>query len=163
MPSGGFFSVDSLRGVWILVVDSHPRGRETLGEILSYCGALVTPLSSAADALGVMRQVKPDVLIVALADDADFSFMRRVRGLKPEDGGVLPAVAVAGDADDGRARAGIPGVPAHTARPLGAVPAGLEPDDGAMKCEMLREPSVSLVVPDPRMEAAVCLAVNLAP
>jgi hypothetical protein len=105
MPSGGFFSVDSLRGVWILVVDSHPRGRETLGEILSYCGALVTPLSSAADALGVMRQVKPDVLIVALADDADFSFIRRVRGLKPEDGGVLPAVAVAGDADDGRARA----------------------------------------------------------
>lgn len=116
MPSGGFFSVDSLRGVWILVVDSHPRGRETLGEILSYCGALVTPLSSAADALGVMRQVKPDVLIVALADDADFSFIRRVRGLKPEDGGVLPAVAVAGDADDGRARAR--GYQAHLRTPL---------------------------------------------
>jgi CheY-like chemotaxis protein len=104
MPCGGFFSLDSLRGVWVLVVDSHPRGRDTLGEILSYCGALVTPMASAADALGVMRKVKPDVLIVALADDADFGFIRRVRGLKPEDGGVLPAIAIAHDVDEGLAR-----------------------------------------------------------
>jgi CheY-like chemotaxis protein len=104
MPCGGFFSLDSLRGVWVLVIDSHPRGRDTLGEILSYCGALVTPMASAADALGVMRKVKPDVLIVALADDADFVFIRRVRGLKPEDGGVLPAIAIAPDVDEGLAR-----------------------------------------------------------
>lgn len=104
MPCGGFFSLDSLRGVWVLVVDSHPRGRDALGEILSYCGALVTPMASAADALGVMRKVKPDVLIVALADDADFGFIRRVRGLKPEDGGVLPAIAIAPDVDEGLAR-----------------------------------------------------------
>ena len=44
------------------------------------------------------------MLIVALADDADFGFIRRVRGLKPEEGGVVPAVAVARDADDGHAR-----------------------------------------------------------
>src|SRR4030095_15449655 len=75
MPHGGFFSVDSLRGVWILVVDSNPRGRETLREILTYCGALVTPIASVNDALGVMRQVKPDMLVVALADDDDFGFI----------------------------------------------------------------------------------------
>ena len=61
-------------------------------------------MASAADALGVMRKVKPDVLIVALADDADFGFIRRVRGLKPEDGGVLPAIAIAHDVDEGLAR-----------------------------------------------------------
>lgn len=104
MPSGGFFSVDSLRGVWVLVVDSHPRGRDTLGEILSYCGALVTPMASVADALSVMRQVKPDVLIVAVGDDPDFSFIRQVRNLKPEDGGVVSAVAVGRDVDDGLTR-----------------------------------------------------------
>jgi len=104
MPGGGFFSVDSLRGVWVLIVDSHPRNRDTLGGILSYCGALVTPMASTAEALGVMRQVKPDVLIVALADDPDFGFIRRVRGLKPEDGGVLPAVAIGSDVDEGLAR-----------------------------------------------------------
>jgi len=105
MPRGGFFAVDSLRGVWILVVDSDPHGRRTLVEILSYCGALVTPLASVDEALSVMRQVKPDLLLVALLDD-DFGFIRQVRALKPEDGGVVPAIAVgAADGVDDLARA----------------------------------------------------------
>jgi len=104
MPRGGFFAVDSLRGVWILVVDSDPHGRRTLVEILSYCGALVTPLASVDEALSVMRQVKPDLLLVALLDD-DFGFIRQVRALKPEDGGVVPAIAVgAADGVDDLAR-----------------------------------------------------------
>jgi CheY-like chemotaxis protein len=105
MPSGGFFSVDSLRGVWVLIVDSNGQGRATLGEILSYCGALVTPLASAGEMLAVMRQVKPDVLIVALSDDEDFRFIRQVRALKPEDGGVVPAIAITRDVEDDLARA----------------------------------------------------------
>jgi CheY-like chemotaxis protein len=104
MPCGGYFSVDSLRGVLALVVDSHPRGRETLREILSYCGALVTPTASVDEAAGVMRQVKPDVLIVALPEGDDVAFIRDVRSLKPEEGGVVPAIAIARDADDDLAR-----------------------------------------------------------
>jgi CheY-like chemotaxis protein len=71
-------------------------------EILSYCGALVTPLASGADALAVMRQVKPDLLIVALSAADDLAFIRQVRALKPEDGGVVPAIAIASveDVDD---------------------------------------------------------------
>ena len=94
MTRGGFFSVDSLRGVWVLVVDADPHGRQTLVEILSYCGALVTPLASPAEALSVMRQVKPDVLLVTLDQSGDLDFIRLVRALKPEEGGVVPAVAV---------------------------------------------------------------------
>jgi|KBSSwiStaDraftv2_1062776.scaffolds.fasta_scaffold2909114_1 CheY-like chemotaxis protein len=105
MPCGGYFSVDSLRGILVLIVDGNPRGRETLREILAYCGALVTPTASAADAVGVMRQVKPDVLIVALPEDDDVAFIRQVRSLKPEDGGVVPAIAIARDVDDDLARA----------------------------------------------------------
>ena len=97
MTRSGFFSVDSLRGVWVLVVDPDPHGRETLVEILSYCGALVTPLASPAEALNVRRQVKPDVLVVTL-ESGDFAFIRLVRALKPEEGGVVPAIAV-GSAD----------------------------------------------------------------
>lgn len=105
MARGGFFSIDSLRGVWILVIDPDPHGRRALVEILSYCGALVTPLAGTADALGVMRQVKPDLLVVALLGDDDFDFIRRVRALKPEDGGVVPAIAVGpADAMDDLAR-----------------------------------------------------------
>ena len=105
MPCGGYFSVDSLRGILVLIVDGNPRGRETLREILAYCGALVTPTALAADALGVMRRVKPDVLIVALPEDDDVAFIRQVRSLKPEDGGVVPAIAIARDVDDDLARA----------------------------------------------------------
>jgi CheY-like chemotaxis protein len=96
MTCGGYFAVDSLRGVWILVVDRDPHRRQTLLDILAYCGALVTPLASAAEALAVMRQVKPDLLVVALSEgDDDEGFIRRVRALKPEEGGVVAAVAIA--------------------------------------------------------------------
>jgi CheY-like chemotaxis protein len=98
MTRSGFFSVESLRGVWILVIDADPHGRQTLVEILSYCGALVTPLASPAEALNVMRQVKPDILVVSLTRSSDLAFIRLVRALKPEEGGVVPAIAV-GTAD----------------------------------------------------------------
>jgi CheY-like chemotaxis protein len=101
---GGFFSIDSLRGVLVLVVDDDPRGRRTLAEILTYCGALVTPSASVEDAFRVMRRIKPDLLVVALTDDESLSFIRRVRRLKPEDGGVVPAVALARGGDGDLAR-----------------------------------------------------------
>ena len=104
MPGGGFFSIDSLRGVWVLVVDDDPLRRRTLVDILVYCGALVTPVASAEDAFGVMRQIKPDLLVVALTDDESVSFIRRVRSLKPEDSGVVPAVVVNRCGDDDLAR-----------------------------------------------------------
>jgi CheY-like chemotaxis protein len=104
MSGGGFFSIDSLRGVWVLVVDGDPLRRRTLVDILVYCGALVTPVASAEDAFGVMRQIKPDLLLVALTDDESVSFIRRVRSLKPEDSGVVPAVVVTRCGDDDLAR-----------------------------------------------------------
>jgi CheY-like chemotaxis protein len=104
MPSGGYFSVDSLRGVWALVVAADPAARRALADILAYCGALVTPIARGDDAFGVMRQIKPDVLVVALPDAESQAFVRRVRQLKPEDGGVVPAVAFARGGDEDLAR-----------------------------------------------------------
>ena len=115
MSCGGFYSIDSLRGVWVLVVDADPRGRQTLVEILTYCGALVTPLASGAEALDVMRQVKPDVLVITVAEDAASDFLSRVRNLKPEEGGVVAAVAIGRiDPDTARTR----GFQAHLRTPL---------------------------------------------
>jgi CheY-like chemotaxis protein len=105
MPGGGFFSIDSLRGVWALVVEPDPRGRRALVEVLTYCGALATPIGSADEGFGVMRRIKPDVLLVGLTDPESVAFIRGVRSLKPEDGGVVPAIAVVGGDDDDLARA----------------------------------------------------------
>lgn len=116
MSCGGFYSVDSLRGVWTLVVDADPRGRHALVDILTYCGALVTSVASGAEALDVMRQVKPDVLVITVAEDVAGDFLSRVRSLKPEEGGVVAAIAIGGsiEADAARAR----GFQAHLRTPL---------------------------------------------
>jgi|SRR5689334_8346647 len=115
MSFGGFYAVDALRGVWVVVVDADPRGRQTLLDILSYCGALVTPLASGAEALDVMRQVKPDVLVITVAEDVADDFLPRVRSLKPEEGGVVAAIAIGSiEADLARTR----GFQAHLRTPL---------------------------------------------
>jgi CheY-like chemotaxis protein len=54
----GYFAVDSLRGVHILVVDDDPDSRELLTAILNYCGALVTTVASAGEALDRLRLIK---------------------------------------------------------------------------------------------------------
>jgi CheY-like chemotaxis protein len=95
---GGFFSVDSLRGVHVLVVDDEPDGRDLLTAILQYGGALVIAVGSAGEALDHMRLVKPDVLVadIAMPEHDGYWLIGAVRSLKPEDGGVVPAIAVSG-------------------------------------------------------------------
>jgi len=93
---GGFYSVDSLNGLHLLVVDSDAGGREIVAAILRYCGALVTEVGSPAEALEVMEVVKANVLVVRVRPKgATMKVVRHVRTLKPEAGGVIPVVAVA--------------------------------------------------------------------
>jgi len=95
MARGGFYSVDSLNGLHLLVVDSDAGGREIVAAILRYCGALVTEVGSPAEALEVMEVVKANVLVVRVRPKgATMKVVRRVRTLKPEAGGVIPVVAV---------------------------------------------------------------------
>ena len=96
MARGGFYSVDSLKGVHVLVVDHEAACRELLSDVLHYCGALVTAIDSPEGALEVMALIKPDVLVVDLTEgDKDGHWLiRQVRSLKPEDGGVVPVIAV---------------------------------------------------------------------
>lgn len=96
MSGDGFFSVDSLRGTWVLLIDDERSSRELLTDILEHCGALVTAVGSAEAALGVMRHVKPDVLVTSLFQshrDAKW-LIKEVRARKPEEGGVIPAIVI---------------------------------------------------------------------
>jgi CheY-like chemotaxis protein len=116
MARGGFFAVDSLASVHVLVVDDDAAFRDVLVSLLRYCGALVTAVSTPGDALIAMDQVKPDALVVTVGSDGPAaSLPRRVRARKPEEGGNAPIVAVL----RGTARDAIPeGTNVHLSEPL---------------------------------------------
>src|ERR1051325_7237110 len=88
MSRGGFFAVDSLSSVHVLVVDEDVSFREVLVSLLRYCGALVTALSTPEEALVAMNQVKPDVIVVTIGPDsaASSALPRRVPPAPPRPG-----------------------------------------------------------------------------
>ena len=115
MARGGFFAVDSLTSVHVIVVDDDAGFRDVLVSLLRYCGALVTAVATEKEALTVMDQVKPDALVITVgAARTTASLPRRVRSRKPEDGGNVPIVAVLRD----RAPAAPEHVNAHLQEPL---------------------------------------------
>jgi CheY-like chemotaxis protein len=119
MVAQGYFSVDSLVGVHALIVDADQECRHLLSSILRYCGALVTTTASSPEALKVMSVVKCDVLIVeiALPGESGIELIRRVRALKPENGGVVRAIALSGRDADRDAAVGA-GFDAHLTKPI---------------------------------------------
>jgi CheY-like chemotaxis protein len=102
---GGFFCVDSLKGVHVLVVNDDALARDLLTAVLQYCGALVLTAPSTEDALGMLNIVKPDTMVTKLelpvADG--YELVARVRELTA-DGSAVPAIAI-GSARDDRDRA----------------------------------------------------------
>jgi hypothetical protein len=119
MVRTGFFSVDSLKGVHVLVADDEPFARDLLREILMYCGALVFTAASANEALSTMRLIKPDVLVArfTLPDEDALWLLRHMRDLKPEDGGKVPLLVLGGSAREAE-RAIAHGANAHLSWPI---------------------------------------------
>jgi CheY-like chemotaxis protein len=104
MTRGGFFCVDSLKGVHVLVVNDDPLARELLTAVLQYCGALVVTAPSTGEALGMLNIVKPDAMVtkLELPSPDGYALISAVRGLG--DGNRVPAVAI-GSSIDARDRA----------------------------------------------------------
>ncbi|HLM58306.1 MAG TPA: PAS domain S-box protein [Pyrinomonadaceae bacterium] len=85
--------LDSLR---VLVVDDEPDTREMLRAGLGQCGAEVTTAASAAEALTLLRESPPDVLVsdIGMPDEDGYALIRKVRGLPAGQGGKVPAIAL---------------------------------------------------------------------
>ena len=96
----GVLGAPSLEGVWALVVDDEADARELVATLLQQCGAKVTAVGSAVDALAVLTSEEhgrlPDVVVsdVSMPEVDGYELMRRVRELAPEMGGRIPAVAL---------------------------------------------------------------------
>jgi PAS domain S-box-containing protein len=87
---------ERLDGLKVLVVDDEPDTRELLKVGLGQCGAEVTAVGSAAEALKAMTIEVPDLLIsdIGMPDEDGYGLIRRVRQMPAENGGKVPAIAL---------------------------------------------------------------------
>jgi CheY-like chemotaxis protein len=112
---------DALIGVHVLVVDDDPDARELFRTVLEYCGALVTVVEAADEALAVLARVTPDVLVadIAMPVHDGYWLLERVRSLPAAHGGAIPAVAITAHGDlHGPDRTLTAGFQAHLRKPL---------------------------------------------
>ncbi len=91
-----------LNGVRVLVVDDETDSRELVAFILEEAGAKVVTATSATEALMVLTQFKPDVLVsdIGMPEINGYMFLQQVRSLSPEQGGQIPALALTAYAGD---------------------------------------------------------------
>ena len=85
-----------LNGVKVLLVDDEPDTRELIAFILEQCGAVVTQAASAVEALRVMPQFQPNLLLsdIGMPEVDGYMLMRQIRAMSPEMGGTIPAIAL---------------------------------------------------------------------
>ncbi|OKH57873.1 hypothetical protein NIES2130_17580 [Scytonema sp. HK-05] len=110
-----------LKGLKVLVVDDEVDTRELIAFILEQSGAEVTQVASASEALQVITQFQPNVLLsdIGMPEVNGYMLMRQIRAMPAELGGQIPAIALtayAGDVDYQQAIAA--GFQQHIAKPV---------------------------------------------
>ena len=113
--------VGNIKGVRVLVVEDDPGTREALAEMLSLSGAEIRSAESAAMAMQVFEQFRPELLIcdIAMPNEDGYSLLGRIRSLGPGRGGDVPALALTALAGaEDRRRAFEVGFQVHMAKPV---------------------------------------------
>lgn len=113
-----------LVGVQILLVDDQEDVREFFSFALEQCGASVTAVASAIEALEALARSKPDVLLsdIGMPQIDGYMLLRQIRKWSPEQGGQIPAIALtayAGEIDQRQAIAA--GFQKHIPKPADPV------------------------------------------
>jgi PAS domain S-box-containing protein len=92
----GFALPHSLSNVYVLVVDDEADNRDLLSVVLEGAGATVRSAASVNEALQVMQQSQPDVLVsdVGMPEQDGYALIRQVREHEFDRGGMVPAIAL---------------------------------------------------------------------
>ena len=87
---------NTLAGVRILVVDDEADAREAMVVLLGQAGAVVQAVGSPSEAMMVLRNRPPDVLLsdIAMPGEDGYELIRQVRALASDRGGRIPAAAL---------------------------------------------------------------------
>jgi CheY-like chemotaxis protein len=117
----------SLSGVRVLVMDDDEDARDLLASVLANYGAEVKTAAGAEKALDILAAGDLDVLVsdIIMPGIDGYELIRRVRMMKPEQGGRIPAAALtAYSRVEDRVRALQAGYQGHVPKPV--EPAELE-------------------------------------
>lgn len=127
-----------LDDVRVLVVEDEPDTRDVLRTVLEQCGSQVVTADSASEALRVLGEWKPDVLVsdIGMPAEDGYALISKVRAMEAERGGTppgdaIPAIALTAYAkEEDRQRALSAGFQMHVTKPvepaeLASVVAGL--------------------------------------
>ncbi len=115
------FDYPSLAGVTVLAVDDEPDARHLIKRVLEDCGARVLLAASSEEALALLRENRPNMIIsdIGMPQEDGYAFIRKVRGLSDEEGGNIPAAALTAFARaEDRTRALRAGFQTHVAKPV---------------------------------------------
>ncbi|HYW20534.1 MAG TPA: ATP-binding protein [Nodularia sp. (in: cyanobacteria)] len=113
--------VPSLLGVRVLVVDDEIDTRDFITTVLQECQAEVKAVGSVSEALQLILDWNPDVLVsdIAMPEEDGYSLIRKVRSQPPEQGGKIPAAALTAYARaEDRTRAIQEGYQLHLPKPI---------------------------------------------
>lgn len=105
----------------VLLVEDDADTRELLTTLLQRCGARVTAVGSASEALMTIDLTQPDVLVsdIAMPGEDGYALIRKIRLRDADQGRWLPAVALTAYArDEDRARALAAGYQRHLTKPV---------------------------------------------
>jgi PAS domain S-box-containing protein len=114
-------TMTNLTNIHILVVDDDADMRELAEFILTQSGAQVTTAASAVQALELLNQSIPDLLLcdIGMPEMDGYSLIRQIRKWSPQQGGTLPAIALtayAGEINQQQALAA--GFQMHISKPV---------------------------------------------
>jgi len=119
LPLGGA----TLAGVRVLVVDDEPDARELIKRVLEGSEAEVLSASSGSEALPIIEQARPHVLVsdIGMPEMDGYEFLQKVRALGSARGGMVPAVALTAFArSEDRTRTLLAGYQVHISKPVEA-------------------------------------------
>jgi PAS domain S-box-containing protein len=109
-----------LSGVRVLIVEDDPAARELLAKVLRVAGAETRSAASSVEALGLLGEWRPDIVLsdLGMRGDDGYVLIRAVRSLPAERGGCVPAAALTVPEPESRNRATAAGYDAQLAKPV---------------------------------------------
>jgi len=108
-------------GTRVLVVDDEEDARDLVAMVLMEAGAEIETAASAAEGFNAFKRFHPHVLVsdIGMPDEDGFAFIRRIRALPADEGGMTPSLALTAFVrDHDRTKALSAGYTTHIGKPV---------------------------------------------